>query len=601
MLGSLLTAAAGAAPSLEGCSAQSALTPVTQVAQVPARFAQRGSWMDDSASNGALIYIADSYENKVFVYSYPEPKLVGTLTGFSQPEGECVDASGDVWIANSGKSQVIEYAHGATAPKATLGDPNNFPYSCAVDPKTGDLAVVNLGHDPTPGGVSIYKNAQGSPEVYMDDSLYVPFFAAYDADGKLFVDGIRGFYYPDFALVRFYDKRFTNVELNHAIVAPGDVAVVGSRVEIGDAWRDARAVYGFTVKGLKGRLVCVTRLRRTSMLQEFAVVGDSLVAANIDQTVGSGMVFKYPKGGPPRAVFGKGTLVGPIGLAVSFPSRRNWMDPAARSKALVYISDAEPGAGTVYVFSYPRLKLVGTLTNFGQPLGECVDNAGDVWIADYSASKIYEYAHGASSPMATLNDSNHRPYSCAIDPRSGDLAVANIFGPGDGPGGLSIYEKARGRPKFYFGSSLYQSYFDAYDAHGDVYVDGLTQLYNGVFAMARFDGKRFTRLTLDRAVGYPGGVAVDGSNVNVGDQTYDANVVYQFSFTGSKGKTVGSTPLLGASDIRQFAIFKDSLVAGNGAYQGASGMVFSYPTGGSPKKTFGAGTFQVPFGAAVSR
>lgn len=281
--------------------------------------------------------------------------------------------------------------------------------------------------------------------------------------------------------------------------------------------------------------------------------------------------------------------------------RQSWMDPSAKSQTLIYISDAEPGAGTVYVFSYPALKLVGELTGLVQPLGECADAAGDVWIVDYSTSVISEYAHGATKAKATLKDVNRRPYSCAVDPKSGDLAVANIFGPGYGPGGLSIYHGARGRPRFYVARSLYESYFVAYDANGHVYVDGLTQLYNGVFAIAKFESNKFTKLTLNHSIEYPGGVAVVGSKVNVGDQTYDANVVDQFAFKGSKGTLVGSTPLTGASDVRQYAILNAALIAGNGSYQSASGLVFNYPKGGSPRKKFGIGTFQVPFGTAISR
>jgi hypothetical protein len=302
------------------------------------------------------------------------------------------------------------------------------------------------------------------------------------------------------------------------------------------------------------------------------------------------------------AACGGGTVLSPaVSRDASPESVRGWMDPAAKSETLIYISDAVPGVGTVYVFSIPALKLVGELTGLVQPLGECTDPSGDVWIVDYSTSVIYEYAHGAAKPKATLKDVRRRPYSCAVDPKSGDLAVADVFGPGYGPGGLSIYRRARGRPRFYVSASLHECYFDAYDANGNVYVDGLTRLYGGVFAIARFDGKRFTKLKLNRSVGYPGGVTVVGSQVDVGDQTYDANVVYRFAFTGADGRLVGTTPLTGASDVRQYAILGKELVAGNGSYQSASGLVFSYPSGGSPKKTFGVGTFQVPLGAAVSR
>jgi hypothetical protein len=273
--------------------------------------------MDPSAKSSSLIYVSDQYEKTVFVYSYPKLKLVGSLTGFAQPDGECVDAHDNVWIADYLAAQLVEYAHGSEKPKAILSDPNNFPYACAISPKNGDLAAVNLAANPNFGSISIYKNAAGAPKVFTDDSLAIPFFDAYDSSGKLYVDGFRGFYYPFFGLVSFANGEFTNIALNQTINAPGDIEVVGSRVNVGDSFRYTKAVYGFTIKGLKGRLIGVTHLNGTNVVEEFAVVGTTLIAANINQLVGSGVVFGYPNGGSPKRVFGKGTLEGPIGLVVS--------------------------------------------------------------------------------------------------------------------------------------------------------------------------------------------------------------------------------------------------------------------------------------------
>jgi hypothetical protein len=48
-----------------------------------------------------------------------------------------------------------------------------------------------------------------------------------------------------------------------------------------------------------------------------------------------------------------------------------------------------------------------------EPFGECSDSAGDVFVAAYAnssmnSSTIYEYAHGGTSPVATLSDSSLR-------------------------------------------------------------------------------------------------------------------------------------------------------------------------------------------------
>jgi hypothetical protein len=42
-------------------------------------------------------------------------RLVGTLTGFTNPQGDCVDKSNNVWIVDTEASQLIEYAHGGGA------------------------------------------------------------------------------------------------------------------------------------------------------------------------------------------------------------------------------------------------------------------------------------------------------------------------------------------------------------------------------------------------------------------------------------------------------------------------------------------------------
>ena len=116
----------------------------------------------DSVSAGGY----SGQQGAVLVLSFPKGDLVGTLTGFSVPSGECVDESGDVFVADGGADTIREYAHGGTTPIATLNDPGE-PYGCSVDPTTGNLAVTN-GSD----SVAIYPSAQGTPTLYSDPSIY---------------------------------------------------------------------------------------------------------------------------------------------------------------------------------------------------------------------------------------------------------------------------------------------------------------------------------------------------------------------------------------------------------------------------------------------
>ena len=80
----------------------------------------------------------------------------------------------------------------------------------------------------------------------------------------------------------------------------------------------------------------------------------------------------------------------------------------AKSQGLLYVSSYR--TDDVYVFSYPRGRLVGTLAGFNGPDGECVDSAGNVWITNTLQSQQVEYAHGGTTSIATLNDPGEYPF-----------------------------------------------------------------------------------------------------------------------------------------------------------------------------------------------
>ncbi len=71
------------------------------------------SWMTPGAATGDLLYISTYEAGAVIVYSYPQDKVVGRLTGFKGPEGLCAYKKGDVWIVNHiGAEDVVEYKRG---------------------------------------------------------------------------------------------------------------------------------------------------------------------------------------------------------------------------------------------------------------------------------------------------------------------------------------------------------------------------------------------------------------------------------------------------------------------------------------------------------
>jgi hypothetical protein len=287
--------------------------------------------------------------------------------------------------------------------------------------------------------------------------------------------------------------------------------------------------------------------------------------------------------------------INPPGATGAHPDlSSSWMAPDARNRDLLYVSDI--GTYDVYVYSYPKGELKGTLTGFSGPEGECVDEKGHIFITNYSASNILEYAHGGTSPIATLSDPGYYPLSCSVDPTTGDLAVTNYRTTGSGEGNVAIYKHAKsGRPVYYRVRVINAMGFCSYDNAGNLFVDGSTSGNAFAFAELPSGGTSFEKISLNQKIGFGGGVQWDGTHVAVADR--DTNVIYQFAISGTKGNEVGSTPLIGASDVNQFWIEDPNVI---GADPGAANVMFwNYPAGGSRTKTIGG--LVEPVGVTVSR
>jgi hypothetical protein len=165
-----------------GGSNQSGLMP-TSVRPVPS--GQHKPWMSpDAKRKSKLLYVSAFNGNDVYVYDYSSGTQVGTLTGFSSPNGQCVDAKGDVYIAD-GSGVVYEYAHGGQTPIKTYTT-SGGAYGCSVD-KKGDLAVTDFsGPSYTAGSVTVFPNGSSKGVVYDDPAdCYYIWPGGYDDEGNL--------------------------------------------------------------------------------------------------------------------------------------------------------------------------------------------------------------------------------------------------------------------------------------------------------------------------------------------------------------------------------------------------------------------------------
>jgi hypothetical protein len=276
---------------------------------------QRGSWMAPDAKGHDLLYVSDLNNNAVNVYSYPNGTLKGVLTGFNAPHYECVDTAGNVFVANGGANQLLEYAHGGKTPIKTFNEPG-FTHGCAIDPTTGNLAVL---HDPSssgPGGFSLYAHAQGKPKEYTTPNVFRVSFIGYDAQGNLFVDGSAYHLMFEIAELTAGGKTARAVTLNEGIALPGAIQWDGRHLDIGDqvSISGPSKIDQFSMKGTVGTLVGTTPLANSCDVLQFWIHGKRVVAGN--DCASQVLYFKYPRGGTSIKTIGD-SLSQPIGVTIS--------------------------------------------------------------------------------------------------------------------------------------------------------------------------------------------------------------------------------------------------------------------------------------------
>ena len=227
---------------------------------------------------------------------------------------------------------------------------------------------------------------------------------------------------------------------------------------------------------------------------------------------------------------------------------------------LLYISDR---LDAVYVYSYPQIELVDTLTTgLDGTMGLCTDQGGDVFITNIYANDIIEYAHGGTTPIATLDENPSEgsgPRGCAVDPITGDLAVTNSGLGRD----VAVFPNAQGKPTYYKPANIRSGRFCGYDDQGNLFVDGASSYPSSGFAFAELakGSGTFKRLTLDHKIEQPGAVEWDGTYITIGNIGRTSSEIYRVKVSSAKATVVGTTEFKGAKEVGQYSLHGSIVLA----------------------------------------
>lgn len=246
---------------------------------------------------------------------------------------------------------------------------------------------------------------------------------------------------------------------------------------------------------------------------------------------------------------------------------------------LLYVSAFN---GPLYMFTYPQGKLIGQVTtNFGGA-GICSDKQGNVYVDTPTAYTVYVFAHAGLFPIYELDESSEGalPYGCAVNRRTGDLAVTNLNG------FVSVYNGARGTPRPYSLPGFYEAFFCAYDDKGDLFATGDDN--TGRFTLAELPAGSGSAkaITVDASIAIGYAIAWNGKDLVLQSAAVSGSAtLLRIKVKGSSGTVVGTTTLAAPvnSYPAQFVIDGHALVepdSGN-----ADVGFWAYPAGGSPTKT----------------
>jgi hypothetical protein len=248
------------------------------------------------ASKDNLLYLSGGCGGTCVV-SFPEGTLMGSLNVGGA--GACADASGNVYIAS--QAQLLEYAHGGTAPVATFNVSSGEVIACSVDNATGNVAVVTF--ESQGFNVAIFPSASGTPETFAAEAEVQ--YCGYDDSGNLFVDGFGKT--NAFALYELPKggSNFQPLEINEPVKHPGQVQWDGKYLALENIGIDSGvSIYRLSISGSQASVESTVPIHGVKASLQSWIYGKKIFLpysfhGNTKKLAGA---WAYPKGGRPKVV-----------------------------------------------------------------------------------------------------------------------------------------------------------------------------------------------------------------------------------------------------------------------------------------------------------
>ena len=251
-----------------------------------------------------LLFVSDFKANVVDEYDISKrpPVVVNTIGGLNSPQGLTIDASLNLYIANTQAQDVPVYAPPYNGKPRLLNDVGNFPVGVAVD-ASGNTYVANINS--FSGGGNVVRFAKGSLNgVQIGDPLLIAdYFIAVDSHGHLFVDGLNGSQLGE--LDESSDGGKTWANTGATLAFPGGVAIDAANEVLVDD-QNTNVVSAYTCSGASCSLVRSTKLSGASNVVSFKLASTQTDLWAADAVKATAVDYSYPAGSPLETVSGFG-------------------------------------------------------------------------------------------------------------------------------------------------------------------------------------------------------------------------------------------------------------------------------------------------------
>ncbi len=250
------------------------------------------------------------------------------------------------------------------------------------------------------------------------------------------------------------------------------------------------------------------------------------------------------------------------------------MRSSSSGAPLLYVMNGR----NLLVFSFPDGTLIARQNDIGSMRGACSDKDGNVFtvLLNGATDKILEFAHGGTTPIATLTVPGRADGGCAVDPTTNDLAVTFNS---SSSSSVAVFTGESGTPQIYSTDSFGAFGYCAFDTKSNLFIANNGPLGPG-FPLVELRGgsHTFAGIAVNQNVKLGGNLQWHDRYLVAGQNDAYGHALYHIKISARRGRVIGTTAL-NKSTWGETWIADGIVAAATQYWYGGGVSLFDFPFG----------------------